>query len=705
MGVFMISACVEEGPQTGNPEFQECVEATVTAGEQYVLKVEANLDCKVSVPENTFQWFWIQDGSFKQTEVKKKSGSHEIIIGVSEVEEFDTNRSCEVTLSMGGQEQVIARLVRFAKNPTHSVYPAKVEDGEAVFLPDGSGYDYETEEVESLDLYWAGSSYRLPIKVEANYNWRYEGPEWMTIDIPENVEGIQNLIIEGVPTKLPLDDASGKLTFVNGSDVVKEYTVTIPGCRDIFSYSVANSLSELVFNAKGHYKTSSGFIQANPEEGIEDIYFSIYGVDGIRVIALSATSDTYSEDVPTWLHLNVQEYSTSESAEVLQTRKVTVTVDENTGDERGAAIVVLPQSVDVQAADLFDETGIKEEYKQYVVPVKQLSSTQPFVSLLANPSVAAASGARLTTTTDPTLLTKFGETKWAFDLLYNSQYARDNARLVFDAAVTTAEIYDEDAKPIVFEFANIYSDAVEASKEMAAGDKIYVLADELDKENSNVVVAAGGWYEVVEPGKVKAVESDIFALSISIDNKGYNGVIDMRSEEYAVGYVVLKGAEGEVLAVVKCEIDPEVVIGEIPDVEFTVESAMLALQVGATLENVTDNPDFRAQREGNAPLFLLTYTQENQPLSLVIPASVKKHTVNPYAYRYNIRVNDTRYDEDFVNGILGGIELVNGGVLISMDMPDDKKAAKYFAGNIIFTDASDETILKLLCRLDLRNNE
>ena len=70
-------------------------------------------------------------------------------------------------------------------------------------------------------------------------------------------------------------------------------------------------------------------------------------------------------------------------------------------------------------------------------------------------------------------------------------------------------------------------------------------------------------------------------------------------------------------------------------------------------------------------------------------------------YRHNIRVNDTKYDEDFVNGILGGIELVNGGVTIYMDMPEDKVAAKSFEGNIIFTDASDATILVLICKMDL----
>ena len=141
---------------------------------------------------------------------------------------------------------------------------------------------------------------------------------------------------------------------------------------------------------------------------------------------------------------------------------------------------------------------------------------------------------------------------------------------------------------------------------MVAGDRIYVRADELDKEDSSKIIAAGGWYEVEEPGKIKAIECDTFILSATLDNRGYNGVIDMMSEEYALGYVVLKGAEGEVFAVIRCEINPEVEIGEIPDVEFTLESLMLAAQYGATLKDVSDVSAYRKYKEGNAPLFLLT---------------------------------------------------------------------------------------------------
>lgn len=87
------------------------------------------------------------------------------------------------------------------------------------------------------------------------------------------------------------------------------------------------------------------------------------------------------------------------------------------------------------------------------------------------------------------------------------------------------------------------------------------------------------------------------------------------------------------------------------------------------------------------------------PMTISIPASVKKHTVNPYQLRHNFSVNETKYDETFVNGVLGGVALIDGGVTIYMNMADGKD---YIRGNIIFTNSSDETVLVLVCTLDLR---
>ena len=628
MGSALFAAsCEKPSEETPAPEFPQLIEKTVAPGESVTIPVQANLDWEISVPENGLQWFWIQDGAFQLYRLSGKAGEAEVVIGVSATEEFDNDRVCEVTLTMGGESKVIARLVRPSKEKHLTVYAAVVVDGEVQFNETGDSYLYETEEAESLDMIWTGSEFRLPIKVESNYNWSIKTPEWARVDVPSDGVGEKNLIVYGVPSAYPLDAASGKLQFMSGEKVVKEYTVNIPGCKDIFSYKMDMSITELEFNYQGQIKVATGFIDG-PASGY------VSGADGIRVIALSRNESGFSADAPSWLEVNVAEYDRTEGADVLQQRNLTVSVALNEGDNRHAALLFLPPTLTVAASDLFEGTEIKEEYKQYSVPVTQLSSDQEFISMLANPSDMAAGGATFAVSENEDLYNRFGQTRYAYELVYTNQYARDNARMIFTSAVTSYKVFDENG-----------------------------------------------------------------FLSMTLDEDMKGGVVDMVSETAQTGHVVLYGATGNVLAVIECRFDPEEIIGEVADVAFIGESVMYAPMVGATLEDVSEDPSFSQYREGQALVYHLRYTMPAMPMTISIPSSIKKHTVNPYTFRHNIRVNDLKYDEDFVNGVLGGVALVDGGVTIYMEMPEGRD---YLRGNIIFSNSADETILVLVCTLDLR---
>ena len=628
MGSALFAAsCEKPSEETPAPEFPQLIEKTVTPGESVTIPVQANLDWEISVPENGLQWFWIQDGAFQLYRLSGKAGEAEVVIGVSATEEFDNDRVCEVTMKMGGESKVIARLVRPSKEKHLTVYVAVVADGEVQFNETGDSYLYETEEAESVDMIWTGSEFRLPIKVESNYNWSIKTPEWARVDVPSDGVGEKNLIVYGVPSAYPLDAASGKLQFMSGEKVVKEYTVNIPGCKDIFSYKMDMSLTELEFNYQGQIKVATGFIDG-PATGY------VSGADGIRVIALSRNESGFSADAPSWLEVNVAEYDRTEGADVLQQRNFTVSAALNEGDNRHAALLFLPPTLTVAASDLFEGTEIKEEYKQYSVPVTQLSSDQEFISMLANPSDMAAGGATFAVSENEDLYNRFGQTRYAYELVYTNQYARDNARMIFTSAVTSYKVFDENG-----------------------------------------------------------------FLSMTLDEDMKGGVVDMVSETAQTGHVVLYGATGNVLAVIECRFDPEEIIGEVADVAFIGESVMYAPMVGATLEDVSEDPSFSQYREGQALVYHLRYTMPAMPMTISIPSSIKKHTVNPYMFRHNIRVNDLKYDEDFVNGVLGGVALVDGGVTIYMEMPEGRD---YLRGNIIFSNSADETILVLVCTLDLR---
>ena len=628
MGSALFAAsCEKPSEETPAPEFPQLIEKTVAPGESVTIPVQANLDWEISVPENGLQWFWIQDGAFQLYRLSGKAGEAEVVIGVSATEEFDNDRVCEVTMKMGGESKVIARLVRPSKEKHLTVYAAVVVDGEVQFNETGDSYLYETEEAESLDMIWTGSEFRLPIKVKSNYNWSIKTPEWARVDVPSDGVGEKNLIVYGVPSAYPLDVASGKLQFMSGDKVVKEYVVNIPGCKDIFSYKMDMSITELEFNYQGQIKVATGFIDG-PASGY------VSGADGIRVIALSRNESGFSADAPSWLDVNVAEYDRTEGADVLQQRNFTVSAALNEGDNRHAALLFLPPTLTAAASDLFEGTEIKEEYQQYAVPVTQLSSDQEFISMLANPSDMAAGGATFAVSENEDLYNRFGQTRYAYELVYTNQYARDNARMIFTSAVTSYKVFDENG-----------------------------------------------------------------FLSMTLDEDMKGGVVDMVSETAQTGHVVLYGATGNVLAVIECRFDPEEIIGEVADVAFIGESVMYAPMVGATLEDVSEDPSFSQYREGQALVYHLRYTMPAMPMTISIPSSIKKHTVNPYMFRHNIRVNDLKYDEDFVNGVLGGVALVDGGVTIYMEMPEGRD---YLRGNIIFSNSADETILVLVCTLDLR---
>lgn len=649
--VFCMLSCtdpVEDPGQDPTPEPGKVEPAfpalyeddAVAPGSTVTLTASPNMDWEASVPESTLQWFWIEDGSFNVDKVSGKAGDVILQIGVSSTEEFDNERSCEVTMTMGGKSQVIARLVRPAKEKSLKVYVAKVIDDEIQFVEDGSAYDYESEEAERISLFWTGSEFRLPVKVESNFSWTVQLPEWASIDVPENAAGVSDVIVHGVPSAYPLEDTEDKVRFMYGETVIKEYAIAIPGCKDKFSYSVEMALTELDFNYNGYIKTPMGYVEG-------PVSAEIYGTSGTAVFAVELVDGKYdiaSAHDPMWLTVSDEPYDQTDGADVLQTRQVTITASVNEGDDRQAVIFFLPPEGWTKDDGLFNETldAVREEYRQYAVHVIQHSSDQEFIQMLSDASDMAAGGATFAVSEDEGLYTMFGPARYAYELTYTDQYARDNARMAFASAVTRYGIYDE-------------------TGEDKTGD-------------------------------------DSFFLTMTMYEDMTVGLIDMVSDVRSVGYVVLYGSTDNILAVVKCVFDPEEIIGEVEDVAFTGESADYAEKVGATLEKLTEGTLYNQYNEGDALVYHLTYRMTGMPMRITIPNTVVSHTVNPYVFKNYIRVNDNIYDEVFVNNKLGGIELIGGGVDIYMDMPEGRNKLR---GNIIFMNSANETVLVLICTLDL----
>lgn len=639
--MFMVS-CGPDGPEVKvEPEFPASVEKTVSPGETVTLNFDANLDWEVSVPESSLTTFWIEDGAMDVDKVSGKAGEgFTVTVGTTDAEDFE-ERSCAVTMKMDGKSQQIAKIVISGKERSLKVYVAVVSsDGEIQYTDEGE-YLYESEDAGSIDLIWSGSDFRLPVKVDANFSWTVKAPSWIRVDVPEDRVGEVALNVLSVSSEYPLDDAEGTIQFMAGETVVKEYAVSIPGCEDIFSYKMGMGLTELVFNYAGRIKTDAGFIET-------DVNASVKGTSGVCVFAVEMVDGKYdleNPDDPSWLNVEVDEYDQTEGADVLQERNVSISVTLNEGDDRSAVIFFMPPSGWNRGKELFNDdlSAIKDEFLQYAVSVTQLSSDQEFVMMLSSPSEMAAGGATFNISENSTLFTKFGETKYAYELLYTNQYARDFSRMIFTTPVSSYRIFNK-----------FFTDKTDDSE---------------------------------------------FFISVQLDDDGMGGVIDMVEESKSVGYVVFYGADDKVLAVVGCTFDPDTTIGEVDDIAFIGENAPYAEMFGATLERVTEGPVYDQYKEYMVPIYHLTYRMENLPMLISLPNSVKSYMPNPWSKINNFKVNGMEFTD-------GSFERIDGGVQIYMTMPEGTQKINgniFFYSSSL--PSNDSIVFVLACTMDLTGSE
>lgn len=290
----------EDDPQGGVPEFPELVENyAVEPGSTQELTFTPNLDWKLSIPSEIRQWFWIQDRSFKLTELSGAASSDPITIciGVTETADFDMNYSCDVTLAMGDSTKVIAKYMLPAKEKTLQIYAAKtLSEGEFELAEDGVSYVYSTEAADKFNLIWSttDADFRLPIKVVSNCEWTVQLPEWAEVNVPETTVGVVELVITGEV----LEGASGKVTFRYGENTLAEFDVTVPSCGEFEVYSSKLTDGEYEFGEDGDYAWS--------ESPVDEVSLAWLGSD-FRVPVKVSTKCNWTVLMPEWLTVELPE--------------------------------------------------------------------------------------------------------------------------------------------------------------------------------------------------------------------------------------------------------------------------------------------------------------------------------------------------------------------------------------------------------------
>ena len=465
-----MTACQPE-PEVILPQFPaNVVEASVEAGEVFKFTIEPNMDWKVNIPSEQFAYFKLILTNGKEDLVQRGSaGKHEISVAVVDQVDFNTSRTCEITLTMAGQTQVVAKITKEKLQRRADVYTVGYNAEEEAFAQDENGnWLYNEGSVSKVDMVWSNSQWMQRIKVDANFNWTLLGmPEWMiTNEVVGGEAGITEIFIRVDESKWPLDATDYTLDLcdmssdingdgsINAEDklIVNSFSLHLEGCRDVLTWSLGE---ELKFNVEGQYYQASSYTYV---ESVSGSLVSPY--EAVRLYKLTHYNGRYwvanDTDYSSWLTITMDDYAEGANAEAgVWGRTLTITSEPTSyPTARKCVLLLIPTAVAQGIADetalvLSDNSDIIEEYKQYVVTtITQAGTADEVLKAIDVESIDAmrASGGSFEEISSD----KYpGGGKWStvpngYLLTYNSNDAGTD--LLFGNQYTSYEIYGPQGK-------------------------------------------------------------------------------------------------------------------------------------------------------------------------------------------------------------------------------------------------------------------
>lgn len=420
----------EDTPSVVEPIFPEVVEAEVVGGSEYTLTIAPNVAWEVSVPEATANYFQIKDGENLVYKKRGEAGEHTIVIAVSEVEDFDADHICQVSMTMQGQTQLIAELTLSHKERELKLYSVVLEEGAFGYATEGDlTYAYQPTEVgaEGVTMIWPVEMalYSTRVKVESNFAWIVDGaPEWIE-PITGGEPGVTEVWIKGDETKYPLESQTATLSFVDAvatEKVIATLKVTIPSATDIFSVEGLTATTE--FNYKGEMYNS---MVGEYVEG--SAYATITAIDGAAVCAVEFIEKAGLVQPslnPEWVSLTLADWDVANGA-VVQSRQLAIGVTANEGAARKATVLVMPKAAVTDNIDLIAINGaITPEYAPYVVTVVEQAGDPGSIEIVGQDAMAALGTTIAPLDASHWMFNEFEGASAGYDLLYTSPWAYED---------------------------------------------------------------------------------------------------------------------------------------------------------------------------------------------------------------------------------------------------------------------------------------
>lgn len=591
------------------PNFPKLVEKVVKSGETVTLSINPNMAWKVSIPSSSAQYFSLADAA-GQLSMTGEAGAQQIKIKVAELDEFDTDRVCEVALTMNGKTQTIAKLTRMKLARTVNVYLAQYDEANIDFKTDAEGaYVYGSTPVQTLDFLWHNEQYMHRVVVETNFKWAIGGelPAWLDPSVTSGEAGRTEVFVRTVKEAYPFAAESVELKindFTNESAPVEvsKLKVNMPACEAVCEVSISPALT---FNAEGHYFNASNdtylemgaIATMNAPKGAE--LYKIVKNNGY-LYASSPAAD--------WITIEwEEEWDAAADKAGVWSRKFFVSTTPNEGAEREGMLVALPRTLASKVSDpdydLFnaDGTALKAEYEQYVVStIKQEAPAEAenkgviYANDIETMHAFTADFAELAAGAWP-WQNAWAQIPNAYKLTYRSNDSGDD--LIFSKPFSRYEIYGFDgAYSSTYDLSTCWITIEKSAshKELTNGYKVRMRLGD-DAEN--------GLYPNTQAGP-----------------DGENEATIVFYDENNVAY-----------ALIYCVLDPNYMY--VPEVSGEVKFAdpALAESLGAKLEKVVEgDPDFSAENNYMGVLqYRLTHTSAMGAQALLLMPSYNQSFCYP----------------------------------------------------------------------------
>ena len=397
---LLLSACSEDnGKDTSDPTpvFPDMATLNIPAGETSCnVSFTPNMDWTVSIPTDaeTSKWFSLSDGVVETSSISGKASTEPVTIQVitTDRDVYDETPSCEVSLTMGGQTQVIAKVTRQTAAREFDIYLSGFLTDEGTQEAYDFSYEYSETPVAKYtessvpevapegapELIWftGKTGYMQVFKAESNFEWLASTPDWLTFTA-RPMEGEYFVTADFAQiTEQEINGAIGMIDFYDsnidpatdpGNNAHNRYRFVLPDLTKVVRNGSGAATAAFSFNAEGYAVDSNGTVSEEKSStgslySTKDVVFYIGEKKGDWYYGYEASQHDWVTIADSW----------DENGSAFQLHDYTVNVKANEGKTREVLVIALPKVLAEKITDpnfdLFNTEGtdIKEEYKQYV---------------------------------------------------------------------------------------------------------------------------------------------------------------------------------------------------------------------------------------------------------------------------------------------------------------------------------------------------